>query len=318
MPLTSRQRLALALIFITPGFWAVNYLVARRAPGVIEPHLLAMLRWLGAGAIFVGANWRELRGQRAHIVAEWRRHLVLGALGMWICGAWVYIGARTTMAVNIALIYALSPIFIVLASTWWLRERFGRLQALGIGMAFAGVLHVILRGQWAALADVRFVPGDGWILAAALAWTAYALLLKHWPSPLSTGARLAVISLSGVLVLLPFALWEIATSTRVPLNAEGLGLVLASAVFPGYAAYWAFSVVQQELGAARASLILYLGPLYAAGLGWLVLGEAVHAHHAAGLVLVIGGIYLVTQAPGRGRAGIAAPPGPVKPASGAQ
>lgn len=300
MPFTPRQRLAIALIFITPALWAINYLVARRAPGVIEPNLLAMLRWLGAGAIYAGMSWRELRSHRAHIQADWRRYLVLGALGMWICGAWVYIGGRTTTAVNIALIYALSPIFIVLASAWWLRERFDRLQALGIALAFAGVLHVILRGQWAALSEVQFVAGDGWILAAALSWTAYALLLKHWPSPLSTSARLAVISLCGVLVLLPFALWEVAASTQPPLTLEGLGLVLASALFPGYAAYWSYAVIQQELGAARASVIQYLGPLYAAGLGWLVLGEAVHIHHAVGLVLVLGGVYLVTQAPRRG------------------
>jgi drug/metabolite transporter (DMT)-like permease len=296
MPFTSRQRLALALMFLTPAFWAVNYLVARRAPGVIEPHLLAMLRWLGAGAIFAAVNWRELHRERHHIRSEGWRFVVLGALGMYICGAWVYIGGRTTTAVNIALIYALSPIFIVLASAWWLRERFDRRQAVGIGLALAGVLHVILRGQWAALADVQFVPGDGWILAASAAWSAYALLLKRWPSVLSPGARLAVISAAGVLVLLPFAAWDVASGIRPALSLEGLGLVLASALLPGCAAYWSYAVIQQELGAARASVIQYLGPLYAAGLGWLVLGEQVHAHHAIGLALVLGGIYLVTQA----------------------
>lgn len=299
MPLNSRQRLAIVLIFITPALWAINYLVARRAPGVIEPNLLALLRWLVAGAIYAGISWRELRAHRAHITADWRRYLVLGALGMWICGAWVYIGGHTTTAVNIALIYALSPIFIVLASAWWLRERFDRLQALGITLALGGVLHVILRGQWAALSEVQFVAGDGWILAAALSWTAYALLLKRWPSPLSTSGRLAVISLAGVLVLLPFTLWEVFNSPGPALTLEGMGLVLAAALFPGYAAYWGYAVIQQELGAARASVIQYLGPLYAAGLGWLVLGEAVHLHHALGLMLVLGGVYLVTQAPRR-------------------
>jgi drug/metabolite transporter (DMT)-like permease len=299
MPFTPRQRLAVALIFITPAFWAINYLVARRAPGIIEPNLLALLRWLGAGSILAAANWRELRQHRAHTLADWRRNLVLGALGMWICGAWVYIGGRTTTAVNIALIYALSPIFIVMASAWWLRERFGRVQAIGMALALFGVLHVILRGQWTSLADVQFVPGDGWILAAALSWTGYALLLKRWTSPLSAGARLSAISFGGVAVLLPFALGELATATGPSLTAEGLGLAVAAAIFPGCLAYWGYSVIQRELGPARASVVQYLGPLYAAGLGWLVLGEALHQHHAVGVVLVIGGIYLVTRVPGK-------------------
>ena len=46
------HRLAYALIFITPALWCVNYLVARWAPGVVEPNTLAFGRWLVAGLTF--------------------------------------------------------------------------------------------------------------------------------------------------------------------------------------------------------------------------------------------------------------------------
>lgn len=295
MPTSPRHRFALTLLFITPAFWSVNYLVARSAPGVIEPHLLALLRWLVAGLILGAVGWRELVAHRAHIRAEWLRYLVLGAMGMWICGAWVYIGGRTTTAVNIALIYTLSPVFIVLFSALWLKEAVNARQALGVALALGGVLHVILAGQWTALANVQFVPGDAWIFAAAIAWSAYALLLRRWTSPISAGARLAVISLAGVVVLLPFTIYEVAHNTAPVLTQKGMGLVLAAAIFPGCLAYWAYSIIQRELGAARASMVQYLGPLYAAGMGWAVLGESLKMHHAVGLVLVLSGIYLVTQ-----------------------
>ena len=54
--------------------------------------------------------------------------------------------------------------------------------------------------------------------------------------------------------------------------------------------------MQRELGAARVGVVIYLGPLYAAGLAWLVLGEPLYAFHAVGMVLVLGGIYLVNRA----------------------
>ncbi|MDE0780669.1 MAG: hypothetical protein OSB67_07940 [Alphaproteobacteria bacterium] len=41
--------------------------------------------------------------------AEWRDLLVLCILGMGICGAFVYVGADTTSATNIGLIYASAP-----------------------------------------------------------------------------------------------------------------------------------------------------------------------------------------------------------------
>jgi drug/metabolite transporter (DMT)-like permease len=295
MPALSRQRLAIALIFISPALWSVNYMVARSAPGVIEPHALALLRWLMASMLFALGARSELWAQRHQIATDWKHYLVLGALGMWICGAWVYIGGRTTGAVNIALIYSMSPVLIAAFSALWLRERFSPWQAGGVALAFTGVLHVVLKGQWAALAAVQFVPGDGWILAATLSWTAYSLLLKKWPSPLGASARLAVISFTGVLVLLPFAIWEAWHNPLPVLTLPGFGLALAVAVLPGYGSYLAYSVMQRELGAARVSAMLYLGPLYAAVLAWLVLGEPLQSYHAWGMALVLPGIYLVTR-----------------------
>jgi drug/metabolite transporter (DMT)-like permease len=291
----TRRQYALLLIFITPAFWGVNYLVARGAPGVIEPHLLALLRWFFAGLLFVLPTWRELLRHRAHLAAEWHRYLVLGALGMWICGAWVYIGGRTTAAVNIALIYALSPVLIALTSALWLKERFDRLQMLGVVLALAGVVHVILKGQWSSLGHVAFVPGDAWIFGATLSWTLYSVLLRRWSSPLSPMARLAAISAAGVMVLLPFAGWEIMQATQPALTSTGLGLALLAAGVPGFAAYLAYSVMQRELGAARVAVVIYLGPLYAAGLAWLVLDEPLYGFHAAGMALVLAGISLVNR-----------------------
>ncbi len=290
-----RHQLALALVFITPLFWTVNYLVARSAPGVIEPHLLALLRWLMAAFLFGWGSWGLIWATRQTIFKDWLHYLVLGALGMWICGAWVYIGGRTTVAVNISLIYSISPVLVVAASALWLKEKISKTQLLGVFLALAGVLHVILKGQWADLAAVRFVPGDGWILAATLSWTAYSIFLKKWQSPLGASARLAVIALAGVLVMVPFTIWEAAVNPLPLLTWPGFGLALAAAVFPGFGAYLAFSVIQRELGAARASVVLYLGPIYSAGVAWLVLAEPVRHFHYLGLALILPGIYLVNK-----------------------
>jgi len=115
----SRERCALWLLWITPALWSVNYIVARTAPGLAEPHILALGRLALAGLIvgFVARSelWRERRSTLAH---AWH-YLVLGALGMLVCGAWVYQGAKTTSAMNIALIYSASPVLIALAMVSW-------------------------------------------------------------------------------------------------------------------------------------------------------------------------------------------------------
>jgi drug/metabolite transporter (DMT)-like permease len=93
-------------VFVAPALWSVNYLVARWAPGVIAPHMLALGRWAVAAAALGAFCWREIVDERSAVRAEAWHLIVLGALGMRICGACVCIGGRSTSAVNIGLVYA--------------------------------------------------------------------------------------------------------------------------------------------------------------------------------------------------------------------
>jgi drug/metabolite transporter (DMT)-like permease len=290
-----QTRLALVLVWLVPALWAVNYIVARKAPGVIGPHLLALGRWGLAALVLLLLSGSELWCERADLARTWWQYLILGTLGMLICGAWVYQGARTTEAMNIALIYAASPVLIGLGAVMWLGEGFGLRQGLGVVLALVGVFHVVVRGQWAALADMHWVTGDAWIVAATVAWAAYALLQKTWPSPLGATARLAAICLGGVAILLPFALWEALQSGLTQWNQQALLLVVVAALIPGLGAYWIYGWAQKILGATRVAVSLYLGPLYAALAAWGVLGEPLGWHHAVGAALILPGVFLVTQ-----------------------
>lgn len=295
MPPSRARRLAYALLFITPALWSVNYLVARGAPGVIAPHALALGRWVVAACVLGAFCAGELRAQRHAIRAEWKQFLVLGALGMWVCGAFVYIGGRSTTAVNIGLLYAASPVLIALASALWLRERLGVRQILGVALALAGVLHILLRGQWPALLRLAINPGDAWVAVAVLCWAVYSLLLRAWPSRFSALARLTLIACGGIVVLLPFTLWEALAWWPTELSWRAAALIVAAALLPGAGAYGAYSVMQRELGAARVGLVMYLGPLYSAVLAWLVLGERIEGFHLLGAALILPGIYFGTR-----------------------
>jgi len=273
----------------------VNYIVAKTAPGIISPHVLALGRWFLAGLILTLIARQELWHERHSTLKAWRQYVILGSLGMLICGAWVYWAAETTTAINIALIYAASPVLITLGAVFGLKESFTWKQSLGVGIALLGVLHVVVKGQWAALSQVVWVLGDGLVVIAMVAWAAYALLLKKWASPLSSTARLAATCLGGSLVLLPFAIieWTATQHAGWSLNA-GL-LVLAASVFPGVGAYWAYGFCQKTLGASRVATSLYLGPLYGGLAAWLFLGETLGWHHAVGAAFILPGIYLASQ-----------------------
>jgi len=294
-PHSHARQLAHVLVFVTPALWSVNYLVARWAPGVIAPHALALGRWIVAAIVLGAFCALELRDKRDAIRHEWKQLLVLGALGMWVCGAFVYIGGRSTSAVNIGLLYAASPVLIAMASALWLHERIGPKQMLGVALALAGVLHILLRGDWPALLRLQFNPGDIWVAVAVLCWTVYSLLLRAWPSRFGALARLTLTACAGIVVLLPFTVWEAIAWWPTEWSWRSLALVVAAALLPGAGAYAAYSIMQRELGAARVGVVMYLGPLYSAVLAWAVLGEPIEGFHLVGGCLIMPGIFLSTR-----------------------
>lgn len=290
-----KLRLASWLIWFVPLLWTVNMVAARIAPGLISPHVLALGRWSLAGLIVGLLSRRELWAQRGYIWQHRGRYIVLGACGMWVCGAWVYLAGQTTLGMNISLIYASSPVLIALGSALWLREPFSKRQALGVAIALTRVVHVVVKGEWSQLSQVQWVAGDLWIVAASMAWAAYALLQKRWATVLSSTAQLAAICLGGVLVLLPFSIWELCQPETPALGAAAWGLIALVALFPGVGAYWIYGWTQRMLGPGRVAMTLYLGPLYSALVAWLLLGESLGWHHVAGGALILSGVAMVAR-----------------------
>ena len=291
----SRLRWAQVLLFVTPLFWSANYIGARAAVGVIGAHQLALARWTVAFLVMLPLAWPALRRAWPSWRSEWKEMMVLGALGMWICGAFVYIGAETSPAVNIGLIYALAPVLIAVLSVRLLGERLRATQVAAAAVALCGVAVILFKGSPANVVDIRLTTGDIWIGTAVLSWTVYSVLLKRQSSALDAFARLTVITAAGVVVLVPFTLAEIAWQGRSEPSWTAAGLILLVALLPGIGAYQAYSFVQRELGAARTGLILYLGPLYAAVLAWILLGEQPQWFHAVGAALILPGIWLATR-----------------------
>lgn len=301
MKAASTQRLAQLLLWLSPALVSCNYIIARAASGEIAPHLLALVRWSVALLLMLAVSGRGLGPIWRAIRTEGWRTLLLGALGMWVCGAFVYVGAATTSAANIALIYAATPVAIAIAGARLLGEPVGGRQRVGLVLATVGVLFVILKGDLLNLLAVRPVVGDAWILAAAVAWVAYTVLQQRWPTALTPAQRLTAITAGGVLVLLPFTLLEAWALAPAPPTARGLALAALAGVVPGFLAYQAYSFMVRELGATRAGLVMVLSPLYAALIAWLLLGELPQWFHAVGAALILPSIFFASR-PSAGRA----------------
>lgn len=292
----SRERqMAVILLFVVPVLFSTNIIAARAVSDFIPPFALAFWRWWLALLLFLPAIGPDLLRYRRELLGEWRDLLVLGILGMGICGAFVYVGADSTSATNIGLIYATAPIIIAGAATLLYREPLGRVKALGILVSLLGVLVIVFRGDLVALQTLSLVPGDLWIATAAVSWAVYSVMLRYRPSQLPGRVRFAATMLYGSMALLPFHILELANGDVPELNIETLIAVLIVAIVPGLGAYLGYARIQRALGASPTALILYLAPVYTALMAWLVLGESLQLYHLIGAALILPGIYLSTR-----------------------
>ncbi len=296
-PHDRREMLGLMAIAASALAFSTNYLLARIGPDLVSPMVLTFGRWLVLSLLLLPFAASDLLRLRAELVRSWRTLVLLAVSGMGICGGALYIGGKTTTAVNLALITTISPILIVIGARLFLRERMSATQTAGTALAFFGVVLIVIKGDVEQLTQLMFTPGDLWALFAALGWAAYAVILRRNPVAVPGLALLCVTALFGSLVLLPLAIGEIVVRGAPHFSWGAVALVLAIAAIPGFLGYRFHAVATAALGAGRASVIGFLGPLLATFLAWLLLDEQIAAYHVFGGAAVLAGVWLTTRSP---------------------
>lgn len=283
------------LFLLTPIFFSTNLIFGRGITGEIAPFTTAFLRWAGSAAIIFPFVYAERDLCLAFVRANRGLWLVLGFLGMGICGGFVYWALTLTTASNATLIYTTSSLFIILLQ-WLLHGRRMRQgEFVGMLIAFAGVSVIVLKGDVDALRHFSFNIGDLGILVAAVAFAIYSLLLRHPVAKAMPSLPLfGLLALSGALVLAPPALYEVVNGGLLPDSASDWTKLAGIIAFASLAAFYCFTHTVRVFGPAVAGITLYLMPPMSILMAVVFLGETFERYHAVGIVLVMGGVILAT------------------------
>jgi drug/metabolite transporter (DMT)-like permease len=292
----AHTRIAYLVLLVAPLLFSANMLTARAVHGTIPPVAMAFWRWTLTLVFLVPYAWADLKVSWRDLLRDWPTLLVLGVLGMGVCGAPVYLAAQTTTATNIGLIYAASPVLIVVFARLFWGEAVAARQAVGIALCLLGVVILIARADIRVLLDLDFVAGDLLIVAATAAWALYSVLLKYRPTRQNVTVRFIGIVICGVVAMAPFYAWEMAAGYEATFDAYTVGVVLFLALVPGIGAYLSYSWLVAVLGPSRTGVLMYLSPIYNAGLAYALLGEQLHPYHLLGTALILPGLWLATFA----------------------
>jgi drug/metabolite transporter (DMT)-like permease len=288
-----------ALFFLTlpPLLWAGNAVVGRLVGPLVPPMAFNLMRWSLAFLLLLPFAGRVLR-PGGSLWRQWRRFAVLGLLGTSGYNALNYLALHTSSAINVTLVGASTPVWMLLIGRLFFGQRSSARQLLGALLSIAGVLLVLSRGEWAVLAQFRLVPGDFYVLVASIGWAVYCWLLMH-PTPES--AELRADWSAFLLAQMAFGLvWSTLFTASERLLAPApvhWGWPLAAAlayvaIGPSLLAYGSFGAGLKRAGPHVAAHFINLTPLFTALLSAVFLGEPPTIFHALAFVLILLGIAL--------------------------
>ena len=131
------------LLFIQPIFMASNIIVARGGVEYVPPVSLAFWRWLTVFVILMPFFFDEIFRKKKQFKKEFFKLFFLGLMGCGICGAFPFIAGMSTTMANMGIIYTSSPIFIIILSVLFFKDKINLSRIIGLILCLIGVLIII-------------------------------------------------------------------------------------------------------------------------------------------------------------------------------
>ncbi|GAB4022725.1 DMT family transporter [Spirosoma koreense] len=270
------------------ALWASASVATKFGVQSVHPLILANTRFFIAGGGMLLFAYGIQRAQTAWPKgSEWRQLTLFALLNTTIYLAAFVLALKQVSAGIGSLSTATNPLFISLMSALWLRRkpRWNEMGGLALGLMGVGVAtYPLLQNSYATVEGLLILLVGMISISAATVY--YASIQWRLPDLAINGWQVFI----GGVLLLPFTLltadfsgsqydlrfWASLFWLIIPVSVAALQL-------------WFYLVRQDPI---RASLWLYLCPVFGFTYSYLLMGEPITTYTLIGTALVIGGLYL--------------------------
>jgi drug/metabolite transporter (DMT)-like permease len=264
-----------------------THIVAKLVVRDVEPFTLTLVRSL-ISALAMGLIL-TLRGRMPVIRREdFRPVLWLSFLAIPVNQFLFLFGMRYTIPSNAALLYATTPIVVLVFSHYFLGERLTRSKVVGVVLGFTGVTIVIF--ERGVSASMEFVYGNVIIFCAVLAWALYTVYGRKLIVKYGAIEASSVTLIVGTVLFIPIGLipavrfpYELLTAANW-LQIGYLGIV--TSVFAYLLWYYALGRIE----AGKVALFANLQPLLTTVLAVVLLDQSITAAFLIGGTIAISGV----------------------------
>jgi drug/metabolite transporter (DMT)-like permease len=268
--------------------WSLNYATTKYAFERWSPIAFSGLRFATAGiALALFVRWRE--GGLGVDRSDVRLVVLCGIVGIFLNQLTFTYAVDYTAAANVALILAAAPAFAAVFAVMLGHERVRPAHWLALGVSLVGVGLVVVGGSGLAGFSLR---GDLLAVGAALTWAAYTVMLRPLLGRYSAIRISALVILVGAVIMAPVTVVQVANQDFDSLRRLDWAAWLYSTIGPLLVTNWLYFRALHRVGAARATLYMYLQPFLGAVFAAWLLGEKLVAVQLIGGAVIVGGVAL--------------------------
>jgi drug/metabolite transporter (DMT)-like permease len=253
------------------SIWGGMYVVSKVVLEVIPPFaLLASRLVLGIAALGLVIAFRP----KTQITSRqfWQIFLV-GFIGYGISLGFQFVGTKLSTASNGSLVTSATPAFVLLFAPFLLAEKTTTRRLVALVISTLGVVAVI-DPRTAELSPTLF-GGNLSLLAAALTWALYSVLVRKVSRTGDLLTASAIMLAGGIPSSLLFGAWEIHSQGMGEITPGLIGGILFLGIISTAIAMFLWNYAFAELPAAVASLTFFAQPVVGTILGALFLGEVI-------------------------------------------
>ncbi len=296
---TLPRGLLYGLMALHVGCASATYLFGKAAAiGFDNPEVLTFLRAAGAAVIFLLLTGSFIPPPRFNL-KEWGQLCWFGFL-LVLFNQYCFIkGLQYTVPSHPALLYALTPLGVLLLDSLLKRRMPPLPKIFGVGLALVGVI-VILRPWESGETFRRIRTGDFWILGAVLSWVIYTVAARRACQKHDPRAVTAWSLIIGALMMLPLAGPGLVAMDFTAISAAAWLSLAWLAVFTSVIMMLLWNVLLHDLGPVEVAVCTNAQPpttalitAFLVGMGWLDRQQDLGLLFFSGMLLVICGVVLV-------------------------
>jgi len=186
-----------------------------------------------------------------------------------------------------------TPAFVLLFARLLLHERITARRLIALLVSTLGVVAVI--DPRTASLNPSVFWGNLSLLAAALTWALYSVLVRKVTSSLDVLSFSAIAFVGGLPVSIPFGAWEVTTKGLGVISWGIIGGVLFLGIIATALAMLLWNTAFALLDASLAALTFFAQPVVGTVLGIIFLGETITPLFVSGGVLIGLGLLLAAS-----------------------